>query len=139
MTQSLTTSCNDRTVRRTNSLYHNNSVRNCKIKTEEPYPSNYHEENNEEELILPPYPDSSPAASLSSLDKLVISTLHNVSAKLCLTAAEIVRRGDILTNQDDEDQALAVETVAYLLEDTDIAPGYRNTSSSELSGKIFLF
>jgi len=136
MTQSLTTSCKGRTVRRTNSLYQNNSVRDCKINAKDPYQSNYREENSEEEIILPPYPDNSPAASVSSLDKLVISTLHNVSAKLCLTAAKIVRRGDILTNQDDDDQALAVETVAYLLEDTDMAPGYKNTTSSELAGTL---
>ena len=130
MTQSLTTNSHDRTIRRTSSFYHNSTVRDCKTKS--------HEENDEDELILPPYKDSSPPASLSALDNLVISTLHNMSAKLCLTAAKIVRRGDILNNQGDEDQALAAETVAYLLEDTDMAPGYENTTSAELAGKSFL-
>ena len=65
----------------------------------------------------------------------MISTSHSVSSKLCQSAARIVRQADNLFPEDDEDQALTVETVTYLLEDTDIQSSYRSRVSAELAGK----
>ena len=97
----------------------------------------------EDELILPTYPESerrsrasSPASRLSALDTLVISTLQNVSSKLCHAAAKIVRQADTLADEVDEDDALTAETVAYLLEDTDMAYSCRSGTSAELAGKF---
>ena len=99
---------------------------------------------DEDELILPTYPESerhsrasSPASRLSALDTLVISTLQNVSSKLCHAAAKIVRQADTLADTEvDEDDVLTVETVAYLLEDTDMAYSCRSGTSAELAGKF---
>ena len=98
----------------------------------------------EDELILPTYSEdqrhrrpSSPASRLSALDTLVISTHQNVSSKLCHAAAKIVRQADTLADTEvDEDDVLTVETVAYLLEDTDRAYSCRSGTSAELAGKF---
>merc|ERR550517_2258963 len=106
-----------------------------------------------DELIMPVYPrhqrqhekyacesfshDRSPSRSrTSSLDNLVISTLHNVSSKLCLASSGILRKAAKLIPDGDEDQAVTVETVQYLLEDTDLPTSPKKRTSRELSGTL---
>jgi len=107
-----------------------------------------------DELIMPVYPtrhhrnhekyacesfthDRSPSRSRSSdLDNLVISTLHNVSSKLCLASSDILRKATKLIPEGDEDQAVTVETVQYLLEDTDLPTSPKKRTSRELSGTL---
>jgi hypothetical protein len=106
-----------------------------------------------DELIMPVYPrhhrqhekyacesfshERSPSRSrTSSLDNLVISTLHNVSSKLCLASSDILRKATKLLPEGDEDQAVTVETVQYLLEDTDLPTSPKKRTSRELSGTL---
>ena len=64
----------------------------------------------------------------------MINTTHNVSQKLCLAAARILRKVSAIA--DDSDASLDLETVTYLLEDTNIAhTPYRNKISTELAGE----
>ena len=64
----------------------------------------------------------------------VINTTHNVSQKLCLAAARVLRRVSAIA--EDTDTSLDLETVTYLLEDTNIAhTQHRNKISSELAGR----
>ena len=102
---------------------------------------------DEDELILPLFPPKQaihsrpgrPSKSphkLEALDSLVISTTHNVSSKLCQAAAKIIRKAAQLVPEEDEDQALTVETVTYLLEDTHMPSSYRSRNSTELAGKL---
>ena len=102
---------------------------------------------DEDELILPLYPSEKPLNSkpgrpskspnkLDALDSLVISTTHNASSKLCRTAAKIIRTAAKLVPEEDEDTALTMETVTYLLEDMHIPSSYRTKSSLELAGKL---
>merc|ERR1712117_925052 len=63
------------------------------------------------------------------------SETHNVSQKLCLSAARILRRVSAIA--EDTDSSLDLETVTYLLEDTNIAhTPYRNKISTELAGTL---
>ena len=65
----------------------------------------------------------------------MINTTHNVSQKLCLAAARILRKVSAIA--DDSDASLDLETVTYLLEDTNIAhTPYRNKISTELAGQL---
>ena len=102
---------------------------------------------DEDELILPIFPreeqvhtrpgrQSKSAHKLEALDSLVISTTHNVSFKLCQAAAKIIRKAAQLIPEEDEDQALTMETVTYLLEDTHMPSNYRSRTSTELAGKL---
>ena len=64
----------------------------------------------------------------------MINTTHNVSQKLCLAAARILRKVSAIA--DDSDASLDLETVTYLLEDTNIAhTQHRNKISTELAGR----
>ena len=64
----------------------------------------------------------------------MINTTHNVSQKLCLAAARVLRRVSAIA--EDTDTSLDLETVTYLLEDTNIAhTQHRNKISSELAGR----
>ena len=105
---------------------------------------------DEDKLILPLFPDEQsfqprPAKlpkspnKLEALDSLVISTTHNVSSKLCKSAAKMLRKAAQLVPKDDEDQALTMETVTYLLEDTYMhkPSSYRSKTSTELAGSFF--
>eukprot|EP00092_Neocalanus_flemingeri_P011503 GFUD01012397.1.p1 GENE.GFUD01012397.1~~GFUD01012397.1.p1 ORF type:complete len:537 (+),score=171.63 GFUD01012397.1:46-1656(+) len=102
---------------------------------------------DEDELILPLFPPEHPVHSkpgrpsksphkLEALDSLVISTTHNVSSKLCQAAAKIIRKAAQLVPEEDEDQALTVETVTYLLEDTHMPSTYRSRTSTQLGGTL---
>ena len=53
-----------------------------------------------------------------------------------VTPLKIVRQADTLADEVDEDDALTAETVAYLLEDTDMAYSCRSGTSAELAGKF---
>ena len=65
----------------------------------------------------------------------MINTTHNVSQKLCLAAARVLRRVSAIA--EDTDTSLDLETVTYLLEDTNIAhTQHRNKISTELAGRI---
>jgi len=65
----------------------------------------------------------------------VINTTHNVSQKLCLAAARVLRRVSAIA--EDTDTSLDLETVTYLLEDTNIAhTQHRNKISTELAGTL---
>ena len=64
----------------------------------------------------------------------VINTTHNVSQKLCLAAARVLRRVSAIA--EDTDTSLDLETVTYLLEDTNMAhTQHRNKISTELAGR----
>ena len=98
---------------------------------------------DEDELILPLYPaeaavqQKSPGKSphkLEALDRLVISTTHNVSSKLCQAAARIIQKAAKQVPEEDEDLALNMETITYLLEDTHMPSRYKNKTSVELAG-----
>ena len=98
---------------------------------------------DEDELILPLYPaetavlQKSPRKSphkLEALDRLVISTTHNVSDKLCQAASKIIRQAAKQLPEEDEELALNIETITYLLEDTHMASSYRTETSVELAG-----
>lgn len=106
-----------------------------------------------DELILPVYPrqtrihekyscesfsrDKSPSRSKTeALDNLVISTIHNVSSKLCLASSNILRKTAKLIPVEDEEQAMTVETVQYLLEDIDLPTSPKKRTSRELSGSL---
>ena len=106
---------------------------------------------DEDELILPLFHDEQSfqtkpnrilksQSKLEALDSLVISTTHNVSSKLCQAAAKIIRKAAQLVPKEDEDQALTMETVTYLLEDTYMhkPSSYRSKTSTELAGRFFL-
>ena len=98
---------------------------------------------DEDELILPLYPaeaavqQKSPRKSphkLEALDSLVISTTHNVSSKLCQAAARIIQKVAKQVPEENEDLALTMETITYLLEDTNLLSSYRNKTSVDLAG-----
>ena len=104
---------------------------------------------DEDELILPLFPDEQPFLSksvrlpkspnkLEALDSMVISTTHNVSSKLCQAAAKIIRKAAQHVPDEDEDQALTLETVTYLLEDIHLPSNSRSRTSSELAGRVII-
>ena len=69
----------------------------------------------------------------------MINTTHNVSQKLCHSAAELLRSMSRVPGvQEDVDTSLTLETVTYLLEDSAmLQQGHRgNKMSQELAGKI---
>jgi len=73
---------------------------------------------------------------LEALDTLVISTIHNVSNKLCSTSATLLRQAASVFPEQDEEQASTLETVVYLLEDIDLPPSPAKKTSRELSGTL---
>lgn len=109
-----------------------------------------------DELILPVYPrqsrlhekyscesfpreprEKSPSRSKTeALDNLVISTIHNVSSKLCLASSSLLRKAAKLIPVEDEEQSMTVETVQYLLEDIDLPTSPKKRTSRELSGSL---
>ena len=66
----------------------------------------------------------------------MINTTHNVSEKLCQSAADILRSlsSSVSGLEQDPDTSLTLETVTYLLEDRNILSSNRNKMSSELAG-----
>ena len=117
-----------------------------------PYPHYY---LDDDELILPIqsshsnmsqrslYSTRSPQVSpnksrskLEALDSLVISTIHNVSNKLCSSSAAVLRQAAVVFPHQDEDRASTLETVIYLLEDLDLPPSPAKKTSRELSGTL---
>lgn len=103
---------------------------------------------DDDELILPIQPlqtrtnfhsSMSPSKSrskLEALDTLVISTIHNVSNKLCSNGASVLRQAATMFPDQDEEQASTLETVIYLLEDTDLPSSPSKKTSRELSGTL---
>ena len=71
----------------------------------------------------------------------MINTTHNVSQKLCHSAAELLRSMSRVPGvEEDVDTSLTLETVTYLLEDSAmLQQGHRgNKMSQELAGKILI-
>ena len=66
----------------------------------------------------------------------MINTTHNVSQKLCHAASDLLRglSSSVSGLEQDADTSLTLETVTYLLEDTNMIQGNRNKMSSELAG-----
>ena len=80
-----------------------------------------------------------PRSKLEALDSLVISTIHNVSNKLCSSSAAVLRQAALVLPLQDEDRASTLETletVIYLLEDLDLPPSPAKKTSRELSGTL---
>jgi len=75
-------------------------------------------------------------SKLEALDTLVISTIHNVSNKLCSSSAGVLRQAAAVFPDQDEEQASTLETVIYLLEDMDLPPSPAKKTSRELSGTL---
>lgn len=75
-------------------------------------------------------------SKLEALDSLVISTIHNVSNKLCSSSAAVLRQAALVFPEQDEDKASTLETVIYLLEDLDLPPSPAKKTSRELSGTL---
>ena len=75
-------------------------------------------------------------SKLEALDSLVISTIHNVSNKLCTSSAAVLRQAALVFPEHDEDKASTLETVIYLLEDLDLPPSPTKKTSRELSGTL---
>ena len=75
-------------------------------------------------------------SKLEALDSLVISTIHNVSNKLCSSSAAVLRQAAVVFPHQDEDRASTLETVIYLLEDLDLPPSPAKKTSRELSGTL---
>merc|ERR1719362_2659404 len=65
-------------------------------------------------------PTKSRSKQLEALDNLVISTIYNVSSKLCASSSSVLRKTVALLPEQDEEQAGTVETILYLLEDVDM-------------------
>ena len=70
----------------------------------------------------------------------VINTTHNVSQKLCHAASDLLRglSSSVSGLEQDADTSLTLETVTYLLEDTNMIQGNRNKMSSELAGLYYI-
>jgi hypothetical protein len=158
MSQSLKTNSQQLTMQRANSFHQDNlcqpsmsTVHENTNSKEASEAVTYRTSNDyyldEDELILPLYPREKPVHKqtkpnrpnkspnkLEALDSLVISTTHNASSKLCRTAAKIIRKAARLVPEEDEDTALTMETVTYLLEDMHMPSSYRTKSSLELAG-----
>merc|ERR1712062_465138 len=75
-------------------------------------------------------------SKLEALDTLVISTIHNVSNKLCSNSAGVLRQPAAIFPEPEEEQASTLETVIYLLEDMDLPPSPAKKTSRELSGTL---
>lgn len=115
---------------------------------------------DEDELILPIYPQGSQArineingsmaskslspkispsrsrSKLEALDNLVISTIYSVSSKLCGTSAHLIRQAGDAYPPTDDDHAATLETVLYLLDDVDLPSSPAKKTSRELSGTL---
>lgn len=84
-------------------------------------------------------PQISPSKSrskLEALDSLVISTIYNVSNKLCGASANVLRKAANVFPEQDEEQSSTIETVLYLLEDVDLPATPAKKTSRELSGTL---
>jgi len=84
-------------------------------------------------------PQISPSKSrskLEALDSLVISTIYNVSNKLCGASANVLKKAVNVFPEQDEEQASTIETVLYLLEDVDLPATPAKKTSRELSGTL---
>lgn len=81
-------------------------------------------------------PTKSRTKQLEALDNLVISTIYNVSSKLCAASSSVLRRTVAVLPEQEEEQATTVETVLYLLEDVDIPSAPAKKTSRELSGTL---
>ena len=94
---------------------------------------------------------SSRSSKLEALDNLVISTIFNVSSKLCGTSLSALKNAAAaIPDQNEEEvqnkyfqeqlgiflfsQASRIETVLYLLEDVDMPTTPAKKTSRELSG-----
>jgi len=66
----------------------------------------------------------------------VISTIFNVSSKLCASSSSVLRKTVALLPEQDEEQAGTVETILYLLEDVDMPTTPAKKTSRELSGTL---
>jgi len=75
-------------------------------------------------------------SKLEALDTLVISTIHNVSNKLCGSSASVLRQAAQVFPEQDEEQNSTLETVIYLLEDMDLPSSPAKKTSRELSGTL---
>jgi len=81
-------------------------------------------------------PTKSRSKQLEALDNLVISTIYNVSSKLCASSSSVLRKTVALLPEQDEEQAGTVETILYLLEDVDMPSTPAKKTSRELSGTL---
>jgi len=81
-------------------------------------------------------PTKSRSKQLEALDNLVISTIFNVSSKLCASSSSVLRKTVALLPEQDEEQAGTVETILYLLEDVDMPTTPAKKTSRELSGTL---
>merc|ERR1711971_306195 len=134
-------------MKRSASFHHENQQSQT---TKEPEPRTYRTSDDyyldEDELFLPLYTtEEEPAEArparkdqLSALDSLVINTSHNVSSKLCLAAADLLRSvSGVPGVEEDVDTSINLETVTFLLEDTSIIQNsHKNKMSQELAATL---
>ena len=68
----------------------------------------------------------------------MINTSHNVSSKLCLAAADLLRGVSVVPGvEEDVDTSINLETVTFLLEDTSIIQNsHKNKMSQELAATL---
>lgn len=68
----------------------------------------------------------------------MINTSHNVSSKLCLAAADLLRGVSVVPGvEEDVDTSINLETVTFLLEDTSIIQtSHKNKTSQELAATL---
>ena len=65
----------------------------------------------------------------------MINTSHNVSSKLCLAAADLLR--SVSGVEEDVDTSINLETVTFLLEDSSIIQNsHKNKMSQELAATL---
>lgn len=81
-------------------------------------------------------PSKSRTKQLEALDNLVISTIYNVSSKLCASSSSVLRKTVAVLPEQEEEQASTVETVLYLLDDVDLPSTPAKKTSRELSGTL---
>jgi len=81
-------------------------------------------------------PSKSRSKQLEALDNLVISTIYNVSSKLCVASSNVLRKAITVLPEQEEEQASTVETVLYLLDDVDLPTTPAKKTSRELSGTL---
>lgn len=113
-------------------------------------PSNMYEVDDDELMLtIPPrkhssgltgarnYVKSPPSRGqnkLEALDNLVISTIFSISTKLCLNSAMLIRKAQDRAC-DDEQQSI-LDTLTYVLEDTDPPASPSKKTSRELAGTL---
>ena len=152
-------------MKRSASFHHENQQSQA---SKEPEPRTYRTSDDyyldEDELFLPLYTtEEEPAEArparkdqLSALDSLgksivyqnhvphthyplaVINTSHNVSSKLCLAAADLLRSvSGVPGVEEDVDTSINLETVTFLLEDSSIIQNsHKNKMSQELAATL---